>query len=228
MLKEFTLLYVEDNKDTQEYMNLLLKDEVKEFYQANNGEEGLKLFNEKSPDIIISDVVMPVLGGLEMSRKIKEINPDQIIILLSSLDDIKIIKDSIDIDINGYINKPILDIDDFLEKIYSKVSIVKYKTLKRNEDKMKSLLNVIKEVSHHWRQPLNTISLISSTYTFKYENNIEITNEDMEKFKVINSMIDKLSNVLELIEQTNTEDKDIDDLLNLIRISKPMYSTDLK
>lgn len=223
MLEEFTLLYVEDDTDMQEYMANLLEDEVKEFYKAYNGEEGLSLFNEKKPDIIISDVNMPLLNGLEMSKKIKSINHDQIIIFLSSLNDIQVIKDSIDINIDGFINKPINDVSDFIDKIYSKVTVLKYKLLKRKEDKLEILLSVIQEISHHWRQPLNIISLISSEYSYKYENEISITKEDIEKFKMITDTVQNLSTVLDKIENITLKGKDIEKLADMIQISNPIY-----
>jgi YesN/AraC family two-component response regulator len=223
MLEEFTLLYVEDDKDMQEYMADLLKDEVKEFYKARNGKEGLAVFHDKKPDIIISDIDMPLLNGLEMSRKIKAINHDQIIILLSSLNDIQVIKDFIDINIDGYINKPITDIHDFIDKIYSKVAILKYKKLKRKEDKLELLLDVIQEVSHHWRQPLNVISLISSEYSYKYENKIAITEEDIKKFQLITNTVQELSAVLDKIENITLKGHGIDNLSDIIQISNPIY-----
>ena len=51
-LNNFTLLYVEDNIETQQQMKMLLEDEVKEFYQAYDGQEGVEIYKEKHPDII--------------------------------------------------------------------------------------------------------------------------------------------------------------------------------
>lgn len=223
MLEKFTVLYVEDNLDTQKYMKQLLKDEVKEFYSAYNGKEGLSLFEEKKPDIIITDINMPIINGLEMSRRIKEINQDQIIILLSSHSHIDVIKESIDIGIDGYINKPILDVNDFLQKLYSKASVLKYKELERKEKKAESFLSIINEISHHWRQPLNVISLISSSYLFKNEHNILMEDEDIKNFETISKIVQSLSDVLEQIENIPTQEKDIENLLRMIRISNPIY-----
>jgi len=223
MLKEFTLLYVEDDSDMQEYMYNILKSEVKKFYTAYNGEQGFEIFKKKQPDIIISDVNMPLLNGLEMSKKIKEINQDQIIILLSSLNDIQVIKDSIDINIDGFINKPINDIEDFFKKIYSKVTILNYKLLQRKEQKLDMSLEVIHEISHHWRQPLNVISLISSEYSYNYENKIPFTDEDMERFSVITSIVKELSEVLDKIEDIREKGEYMDKLDEIIQISNPLY-----
>lgn len=223
MLEEFTLLYVEDNKDSQRAMKELLKNEVKELYQAYDGKEGFTLFLEKEPDIIITDINMPLESGLEMSKKIKEVSPDQIIILLTSLSDINVIKEAIDINIDGYINKPILDIYNFLEKVHSKITLLEYKKLKMKEEKIKDLLNLIHEVSHHWKQPLNVISLISSEYLFKYENSIPIEDKDIKNFEIIIEMVDKLSNILEQIENRTTQEIELEKLLDIIQIGNPIY-----
>jgi len=223
MLKELTLLYVEDDKDMQKYMKQLVSDEVKEFYQAYDGAEGFCIFNEKRPDIILSDINMPSLNGLEMSKKIRDIVHDQIIILLTSLDDIETLKELIDLNINSYINKPILDINVVFKKLEEQEALLRYKQLKIKEEKLESILEVIQEVSHHWRQPLNVISLISSKYQFQYENNLLITKEDIKQCETITDLVLKLSNVLEQIENITVEEKNIDNLLELIRISNPMY-----
>lgn len=223
MLEEFTLLYVEDNKDSQDFMNELLNDEVKELYQAYNGRDGFTLFSEKKPDIIITDINMPLQNGLEMSKKIKEISPEQIIILLTSLSDINVIKEAIDINIDGYINKPILDIHDFLEKIHSKITLLEYKKLKLREEKMKDLLSLIHEVSHQWKQPLNVISLISSEYLFKLEQNITIQSDDMKNFETIVEMVNKLSHILEQIENRTTQEIELEKLLDIIQIGNPIF-----
>ena len=105
--KNFTLLYVEDNLESQYQMSMILKDDFKEFYQAYNGADALKIYNDKKPDIIISDVNMPILDGLEMARKIKSINKYQIIIIVSAFDDKNILLDSINIGIDYFIPKPV-------------------------------------------------------------------------------------------------------------------------
>ena len=88
---------------------------------------------------------------------------------------------------------------------------------------MNTFLDVIHEISHHWRQPLNVISIISSEYVFKYENNIPIINKDMQNFETISQTVKNLSNVLEQIENIPTQEKDIENLLSMIRISNPIY-----
>jgi len=128
MLNNFTLLYVEDDVSMQEYMKELLEDEVKEVYQAFNGEEGLNMFKEKRPDIILSDISMPIMDGFEMAKKIKDIDYDQVIIFFTALTDIDDIKRAIDINVNGFINKPLSNVEDFFKYIESKLNILKLRS----------------------------------------------------------------------------------------------------
>ncbi len=123
----FTLLYVEDDPDSQAQMKMLLEDIVKEFYQAYDGEEGLQIFKEKNPDIILTDINMPLLDGLSMAAKIKEIDKDKPIMLMSAFDDKKHLLKAIEIRIDAFVTKPIdmdilesslLDIANKLENRY--------------------------------------------------------------------------------------------------------------
>jgi diguanylate cyclase (GGDEF)-like protein/PAS domain S-box-containing protein len=117
LLKNFTLLYVEDHTDMQNIMKEILEDEVKEFYQAFDGEQGLALYKEKKPDIIISDISMPNMDGLDMAKEIKAIDKEQDILILSAFQDIVILKRAIDIGVDAFISKPVRDIDELFDKL---------------------------------------------------------------------------------------------------------------
>lgn len=72
LLKEVTVLYVEDEEQVRHNIGLALKRRVKQVELAENGQEGLDRFRTFHPDIIITDLEMPVMNGLEMIRKIRE------------------------------------------------------------------------------------------------------------------------------------------------------------
>tara|TARA_R110002072_G_scaffold29258_2_gene92825 strand:+ start:296 stop:4429 length:4134 start_codon:yes stop_codon:yes gene_type:complete len=106
-VKKPTILLVEDNKE----LRLHLKNDLKEKYivkEAVNGSEGLKMVKKHYPDIIVSDVMMPVMDGFEMCKLIKsEFDTCHIpIILLTArtLEDDKIL--GYDSGADGYISKP--------------------------------------------------------------------------------------------------------------------------
>jgi len=115
-LRDITLLYVEDDFQTQENMLLLLEEEVKDLYQAFNGKDALEFYYTKQPDIIITDIHMPHLNGLNFAQTIKEINPKQPIIIISGYDTKDNLLHSIDIGIDHFISKP-LDIELLFEKL---------------------------------------------------------------------------------------------------------------
>ena len=82
--KDVTILYVEDEDMVRDGYERTLKRIAKEVYIAKDGIEGLKLYKEKLPDIVISDIKMPRKNGIEMARDIKAINPEQIILFTTA------------------------------------------------------------------------------------------------------------------------------------------------
>ena len=105
-LKTLTLLLVEDDPDIQRLLQSPLEKKVGRLLQAYNGEEGLKIFQKDPPDIIITDVQMPIMNGLEMSRKIRDKDPDIPIIITTAHNDDTIFLESIDLGIDRFVLKP--------------------------------------------------------------------------------------------------------------------------
>lgn len=101
------ILFVEDNIETRESFSRYLKEIFKSVTTCSNGEEALVQYHQDPFDIIITDIEMPLLNGLELSKKIKRINNDQKIIILSAYSEVEHFLDFIRIGIDGYILKPI-------------------------------------------------------------------------------------------------------------------------
>jgi PAS domain S-box-containing protein len=102
-----TILYVEDQPDIRFFLSKILSRHYSKVILAEDGKQGLDSYLEHKPDIIISDIKMPVMDGLSMSSKIKEIDPNAKIILTTAHSDMDYFLQSIDIGINQYIIKPI-------------------------------------------------------------------------------------------------------------------------
>lgn len=102
-----SVLIVEDDLPSRIYISTILKGFVDDVYVAENGAMGIDLFNKYHPDVIVSDIGMPQMNGLEMSRKIKAINTNQQIILTTAFDNKNYLIEAIDIGINQYITKPV-------------------------------------------------------------------------------------------------------------------------
>lgn len=105
--RNITLLYVEDDEMTLEEISFFLKKYVKKLIVAKNGEEGLELFKEHTPDMVITDIQMPIMNGLEMSKKILEINPSIPIAVTTAYSDSEYLINAIEIGIDKYLLKPI-------------------------------------------------------------------------------------------------------------------------
>jgi DNA-binding response OmpR family regulator len=91
-----------------------LSDYFYSFSIANNGEEGLKKFKKIKPDIVITDIMMTKLDGLDMTIKIKELNENTPIVVLSAFSDKDKLLKAIDIGITKYFIKP-FDPEEVLE-----------------------------------------------------------------------------------------------------------------
>ena len=72
ILKNLKLLYVEDDEFARDEIADFLEFEVGELKTASNGEEGLEIFKTFHPDIVITDINMPNMTGLEMAKKLKQ------------------------------------------------------------------------------------------------------------------------------------------------------------
>lgn len=132
-MKSLKVLIVEDEIKLAN----LIKSSIKElFFKVNiakDGIEGLKKFQSFKPDIIISDITMPNIDGLEMCQRIREESNIPIVILSAYSQKEKLLK-AIDLGINKYFIKP-FDIEEFLEylKNLSK-NIKKIKTYKLKDN----------------------------------------------------------------------------------------------
>jgi len=115
-LKNYSILYVEDEETTRELIKEILEIECKEVFVACDGQEGLALYKKKQPDIVLSDIAMPHMDGLEMSDAIKNINPEQPIALFTAFSQSSYIKKAAEIGIATYILKP-LDEEQFFNSL---------------------------------------------------------------------------------------------------------------
>jgi len=106
-MHKFTIMVVEDDNVSMQVISMIAKKFASHIITAINGKEGLALYQKEKPDLIISDISMPLMNGLIMAQKIREINQEVPIVLASALNEADILIESIQIGINEYIIKPI-------------------------------------------------------------------------------------------------------------------------
>jgi CheY-like chemotaxis protein len=105
-LNDTTVLYIEDELATQKLIAKILKKHCKEVFVANDGKEGLELYKKLQPNIVLSDIVMPHMNGIEMSERIRKIKPKQIIALFTAYNEPEFKAKASEINIDAYIMKP--------------------------------------------------------------------------------------------------------------------------
>ncbi|EPE2052535.1 butyrate response regulator transcription factor BumR [Campylobacter jejuni] len=112
--KELIILVVEDEVKARESMINILSERFSKVIGAQNGDEGLKKFKKFKPDLVITDIAMPIMDGLDMAREIKEISDDVPIVILSAYSEKERLLRSIDIGIDKYLIKPV-DIEELFK-----------------------------------------------------------------------------------------------------------------
>ena len=106
-LKQVSILYVEDEESVRDGYKRALTRYCKELFVAKDGIEGLELYKEHSPDIVISDINMPKKNGIEMVREILNIDKEQAIVFTTAHTNSEYTLEAIDMQVDGYLIKPV-------------------------------------------------------------------------------------------------------------------------
>jgi signal transduction histidine kinase len=184
-LHSYSLLYVEDNEGLNAQATILFKKFFDNVISAYDGEEGLRLFQQHRPQIIITDINMPKMDGLKMSEAIHEIDSDSIIIITTAHDELEFLHRSIKIGIFDYLTKP-LKIDTLVDTFTRCVSILTE--------------SLHREVSESTSQKKEFINDVTEDGLLKFYNNKAI-----ERERIIKD--DKTFRALIEMEVLNTQDR---------------------
>jgi len=106
-LESFDILYVEDEDKIRELLEKRLSKHFGKVYTAQNGEVGLYKFETHRPKVVVTDIRMPIMDGLEMLKIIKEKAPRTKVVITTAHNDMDFIMRSIEIGIDRYLLKPI-------------------------------------------------------------------------------------------------------------------------
>lgn len=108
-LSSFSLLYAEDEEGIRNNVQEILECLFKELYLAKNGEEAYKIYEEKKPDLIITDIKMPKLNGLDLIKKIRKHDSKVRVIIVSAHTDVDYMLNAVELHLVKYIIKPITE-----------------------------------------------------------------------------------------------------------------------
>jgi YesN/AraC family two-component response regulator len=105
---EISILIVEDDETISAYLQKSLKNLAKTIFVAKNGKDGLEKFKQNKIDIVVTDLNMPLLNGIEMSKEIRRFDAKVPIIILTAYHEEELIMEAInDGGVNKYLLKPI-------------------------------------------------------------------------------------------------------------------------
>ena len=149
------LLYVEDNRSVREETLKVFEPLFAHVDIAENGKEGLDKYNQFHYDIVITDINMPVMNGIEMIEYIHEVNPEQKIIAISAHDETDILLDILLKGVSSFILKPI-DLDKLFKILLpvcrdadaQNVNIELFNTLQEERKKLKQTVEALTSHMH--------------------------------------------------------------------------------
>ncbi len=129
-IEELSILLVEDDASLRKVILTFLQKKCDTVYSGVNGLEGLELFEKHSPDIVITDIKMPEMDGLELSRRIKAMSPETPIVIITAFSEISYLIEAIEIGVDRFVPKP-LDRKSFMAAImHCALPIVQQKEIK--------------------------------------------------------------------------------------------------
>jgi len=106
MSRPNTALIVDDEAHLRAYLKLILKQiGFTEFSEAENGQLAVDLYKEKTPDLVLMDVNMPVKEGIEALKEIMEFDEDAIVVMTSSVASRQAVETSVQLGASFYIRK---------------------------------------------------------------------------------------------------------------------------
>jgi len=103
------IVLIDDEKDIRDVMTLTLEDAGYRVASAENGEAGLRMCEEISPQIVITDIRMPKMDGIQVLKNLKSTDPDVEVIVVTAFGDIEIAIQALQLEASDFITKPIND-----------------------------------------------------------------------------------------------------------------------
>lgn len=108
-LSKFTVLYAEDEVGVRQNVHEMLSLLFKHVFLAKDGMEAYELFLQKRPDLVITDIKMPFMDGIELSKRIREKEPKAHILIISAHTEVDYMLEAIELSLVRYIVKPITE-----------------------------------------------------------------------------------------------------------------------
>lgn len=183
MSKPYTILFVEDEDAIRKNYVQYLKMFYKDVYEADNGECGYKMYRDKKPNIIILDINLPKMSGLEMLSKIRENDYSTKVIMLTAHSNVEFLLEASQLKLTKYLVKPI------------------------SKDELDSALSLAIDELNKFEILSKKIVTLKNNCMWRYDTNDLICNDYVVK------LTEKERNILELFFQNPNKVFSYDDII---------------
>lgn len=151
-MKKLKLLVVDDDKITTNILLKMLDNDQREVMLANSGKEGLEMYEAFCPDIVLSDINMPGMNGLEMIRNIRAMDNQVKIAIFTNFDNKSYLLDAIQLGVNQFFFKP-FDKEHFMQVIERLSSeILEKKFIQCSLNRHQNILEAVNRMSQRFLQ----------------------------------------------------------------------------
>jgi signal transduction histidine kinase len=106
---EKSILLVDDEEGIRKVLSIALSDMGYHVRTAENGVEALRIFKDEQPPIVLTDIKMPEMDGIELLRRLKELSPDTEVIMITGHGDMDLAIKSVKYEATDFVTKPIND-----------------------------------------------------------------------------------------------------------------------
>ena len=202
--KSLNILFAEDHDELRESTAEILSSFFKNVATVKDGQEALDVYieqykdNTSNFDIIISDIQMPRLDGVELTQKIYDINPNQIIIILSAYDESKYLLPLVNLGIEQFIKKPI----DYQELLTVLLEASKKISSPSKTTPASPLINIQFDQDVIFNKKDSSLS--------DHNQNIYLTKYEIIFLQLLTSNIGKIHTTEDIVENYNVQDENID------------------
>jgi len=164
MGKKATILVIDDEYGIRQSFNMVLKDEF-HVLLVENGEEAIRVFTKESVDLILLDILLPDIYGLDLLEKLKKVDPNPEIIMVTAVKDIQTAVKAIKLGAYDYIVKPFMveEVINIINRALEKNNLVKEVTYLRNELERYHPFERIVGENEKMREIFDLISTISKS-----------------------------------------------------------------
>jgi len=227
---DWKIVLIDDEPDIRDVMSVILKDAGYVVFTAPDGETGLQLCESESPQIVITDIRMPGMNGLEVLEALKKKSPDTEVIVVTAFGEMDTAIRALQLDASDFVTKPINDeairmaLKRAKERYRSGKKLADYTAMLEKEnadmamilhqDKMMSLGRLAASVVHEINNPLSGIL-----------NYLRLMMRILKQKDMTSELRQKFQRYLELVEnETSRCSQIVSGLLSFSRKSPPAFS----